>query len=63
MYIIYLTAKQVDDTADLTGALELTLGELVKKKYNADFYALDQYPVAVRPFYTMPNLVNPQCKR
>jgi len=50
---------KVDDKADLTGALELSLGQLIKNKYQADFYALDQYPSAVRPFYTMPNIINP----
>jgi len=39
--------------ADLSSALELRLGELVKAKYNADFFILDQYPASVRPFYTM----------
>jgi aspartyl-tRNA synthetase len=50
----------VDDTADLTTALELTLGQLVKAKYHADFYALDEYPSTVRPFYTMPSALNPR---
>lgn len=50
----------MDDTADLTNALELTLGKLVKEKYKADFYALDEYPSTVRPFYTMPSAVNPR---
>lgn len=45
--------------ADLSTALELKLGELVKQKYNADFYALDQYPSAIRPFYTMLSPSNP----
>lgn len=49
----------MDDRADLTGALELALGKLVKDKYHADFYALDEYPATVRPFYTMPSAVNP----
>jgi len=31
----------------------------VKTKYQADFYALDQYPSVVRPFYTMPSMINP----
>ncbi len=45
----------VDDFGDLTGAQELRLGELVKAKYGADFFILDKYPSAVRPFYTMPD--------
>lgn len=35
--------------------LERTLGGLVKAKYKTDFYILEKYPLAVRPFYTMPN--------
>mmetsp|Transcript_2763 Transcript_2763/g.4249 ORF Transcript_2763/g.4249 Transcript_2763/m.4249 type:complete len:158 (+) Transcript_2763:143-616(+) len=51
--------EDVDELGDLSGAQELALGKLVKDKYNADFYALDQYPSAIRPFYTMPNATNP----
>lgn len=46
--------EDVGDYNDLTGAQELKLGELVKAKYGADFFILDKYPSAVRPFYTMP---------
>jgi hypothetical protein len=34
--------------------VEKRLGALVKAKYGVDFYMLDKYPLAVRPFYTMP---------
>lgn len=34
---------------------EKLLGKLVKEKYHTDFYILDKYPLAIRPFYTMPN--------
>ena len=34
---------------------EKFLGKLVKAKYGTDFYILDKYPLAVRPFYTMPD--------
>jgi aspartyl-tRNA synthetase len=27
----------------------------VREKYETDFYILDKYPLAVRPFYTMPD--------
>jgi aspartyl/asparaginyl-tRNA synthetase len=27
----------------------------VLKKYGTDFYVLDKYPLAIRPFYTMPS--------
>lgn len=33
---------------------ELRLGELVRAKYQTDFFILDKYPSAIRPFYTMP---------
>ena len=50
---------QVDELADLSSSLELTLGALVKEKYSTDFFMLDQYPLAVRPFYTMPSPHDP----
>lgn len=43
---------------DLSTAQELQLGELIKKKYDADFYIIDQYPSKIRPFYTMPSALN-----
>jgi aspartyl/asparaginyl-tRNA synthetase len=55
----HCTYVQVDEMADLSSALELTLGDLVKEKYKADFFILDQYPLAIRPFYTMPSATNP----
>uniref|UniRef100_A0A5F9DTB9 Aspartate--tRNA ligase, cytoplasmic n=1 Tax=Oryctolagus cuniculus TaxID=9986 RepID=A0A5F9DTB9_RABIT len=39
---------------------EKLLGRLVKEKYDTDFYILDKYPLAVRPFYTMPDPRNPK---
>ena len=38
---------------------EKFLGKLVRAKYDTDFYILDKYPLAVRPFYTMPDPENP----
>lgn len=49
---------EADESNDLSSAAELTLGQLVKQKYNADFFVLDQYPASVRPFYTMPSPTN-----
>lgn len=40
---------------DLGTAEEKQLGALVKEKYDVDFYILDKFPTAVRPFYTMPD--------
>lgn len=39
--------------------MEKQLGRLVKEKYNTDFYILDKFPLAIRPFYTMPDPHNP----
>lgn len=44
-----------DGLGDLTGSMELKLGEIVKEKYGTDFFMLDKYPAAIRPFYTMPD--------
>jgi len=44
---------------DLSTALERELGKLVSAKYETDFYILDKFPKAVRPFYTMPDPNNP----
>ncbi|KAH0788145.1 Aspartate--tRNA ligase, cytoplasmic [Histomonas meleagridis] len=50
---------QMEDYQDLSSELEKKLGELVKAKYNTDFFILDKFPSAVRPFYTMPDPENP----
>jgi len=33
---------------------------LVREKYNTDFYILDKFPLAIRPFYTMPDSEDPR---
>ncbi|EER23317.1 hypothetical protein D8B26_001411 [Coccidioides posadasii str. Silveira] len=37
---------------DLTTAMEKQLGRIIREKYDTDFYVLDKFPSAVRPFYT-----------
>lgn len=32
----------------------------MRTKYKTDFYTVDQYPAALRPFYTHPNPNNPE---
>ncbi|KAJ1439673.1 aspartate-tRNA ligase [Ochromonadaceae sp. CCMP2298] len=59
MAMLKEAGHEVDELGDLTGAHELALGGLVKAQYGADFFALDQYPVGIRPFYTMPSQSNP----
>lgn len=50
---------KMDDYQDLNSELEKKLGEIMKEKYNTDFYVVDKFPSAVRPFYTMPDAENP----
>ena len=40
---------------DLHTRDEIRLGELVKEKYETDFFVLDKFPASARPFYTMPD--------
>jgi aspartyl-tRNA synthetase len=49
----------VGEEDDLSTPDEKLLGRLVRAKYDTDFYMLDKYPLAVRPFYTMPDPNNP----
>lgn len=50
---------EMNDDEDLSTPNEKLLGRLVKAKYDTDFYILDKFPLAVRPFYTMPDPSNP----
>ncbi|XP_052716623.1 aspartate--tRNA ligase, cytoplasmic-like [Crassostrea angulata] len=51
---------EMGDEDDLSTPAEKLLGRLVKAKYDTDFYILDKFPLAVRPFYTMPDPKNPK---
>uniref|UniRef100_A0A0R3RHH8 Aspartate--tRNA ligase, cytoplasmic n=1 Tax=Elaeophora elaphi TaxID=1147741 RepID=A0A0R3RHH8_9BILA len=51
---------EIGDEDDLSTPVERFLGRLVKEKYRTDFYILDRYPLAVRPFYTMPDANDPK---
>ena len=48
-----------DPLGDLSTEFERKLGELVAEKYGTDFYILYDYPMAIRPFYTMPSPHDP----
>lgn len=50
---------EMGDEEDLSTPNEKLLGRLVKAKYDTDFYILDKFPLAIRPFYTMPDANNP----
>lgn len=47
--------EEIGDEDDLSTPMEKLLGRIVKVKYGTDFFMLDKYPLAVRPFYTMPD--------
>ncbi|WCJ35022.1 Aspartate--tRNA ligase cytoplasmic [Euphorbia peplus] len=51
---------EVDPYGDLNTETERKLGQLVLEKYKTEFYILHRYPLAVRPFYTMPCHDNPK---
>jgi len=51
---------EMGDEDDLSTPAEKLLGRLVKAKYDTDFFILDKFPLAVRPFYTMPDPTNPK---
>lgn len=38
---------------DISSDTEKKLGNIIREKYNTDFYIMHQYPVSARPFYTM----------
>ncbi|KAK8515693.1 hypothetical protein V6N12_075721 [Hibiscus sabdariffa] len=45
---------EVDPLGDLNTEAERKLGQLVLERYDTEFYILHRYPLAARPFYTMP---------
>nr|KAG5693239.1 hypothetical protein BaRGS_034498 [Batillaria attramentaria] len=49
---------EMEEDEDLSTPNEKLLGRLVKAKYDTDFFILDKFPLAVRPFYTMPDPTN-----
>ncbi|XP_024167847.1 aspartate--tRNA ligase 2, cytoplasmic [Rosa chinensis] len=51
---------EVDPMGDLDTKKERKLGQIVLEKYGTEFYILHRYPLAVRPFYTMPCDDNPE---
>eukprot|EP01119_Soliformovum_irregulare_P002130 TRINITY_DN1222_c0_g1_i1.p1 TRINITY_DN1222_c0_g1~~TRINITY_DN1222_c0_g1_i1.p1 ORF type:complete len:527 (+),score=155.92 TRINITY_DN1222_c0_g1_i1:79-1659(+) len=51
---------EIGDFDDMDTPTEKRLGRLVKEKYDTDFYMLDKFPAAIRPFYTMADPTNPK---
>lgn len=50
---------EIEDDADINTENEKRLGRLVKAKHQTDYYILDKFPLALRPFYTMPDAADP----
>ncbi|KAM0347591.1 hypothetical protein ACHAPU_004603 [Fusarium lateritium] len=48
---------------DLSTPDEMRLGELVREKYNTDYYVLDKFPANARPFYTAKDPDDPRWTR
>lgn len=40
---------------DFNTEKEKALGRIIKRIHHTDFFMVDQFPLAIRPFYTMPN--------
>ena len=51
---------KMGDFEDLDSEHEKALGKIVREQYGTDFFILDKFPAAVRPFYTMPDPVDPR---
>jgi aspartyl-tRNA synthetase len=45
----------MDELEDFNTTNEKLLGKIVKDVYDTDFFIIDKFPKAVRPFYTMPD--------
>ncbi|PIL32019.1 hypothetical protein GSI_06723 [Ganoderma sinense ZZ0214-1] len=44
---------------DIDTENEKRLGRIVRAKYDTDYYIIDKFPMALRPFYTMPDSEDP----
>ena len=47
--------REPDLYDDLSTLAEQRLGALVKERFGTDYYILDKFPAAARPFYTLPD--------
>lgn len=50
---------QIEFGEDMGTEQERELGKLIKAKYDTDYYIIDKFPLAIRPFYTMPDPIDP----
>lgn len=56
--ILREAGQEIGDHDDLSTEQERILGKAVRDKYKSDFFMLDKFPLAIRPFYTMPDPTN-----
>ncbi|TDZ60642.1 Aspartate--tRNA ligase [Colletotrichum trifolii] len=55
--------RNVSDDEDMSTPQEKAVGKLVREKFNTDFFVIDKFPEAARPFYTMEDPENPKVTR
>ncbi|KZT74676.1 aspartyl-tRNA synthetase [Daedalea quercina L-15889] len=48
-----------EDLDDINTENEKRLGRIVRAKYDTDYFIIDKFPMALRPFYTMPDPDDP----
>ncbi|EIN13689.1 aspartate-tRNA ligase [Punctularia strigosozonata HHB-11173 SS5] len=48
-----------EELDDIDTTNEKRLGRIVKAKYDTDYFIIDKFPLALRPFYTMPDPNDP----
>ncbi|KAF9453764.1 aspartate-tRNA ligase [Macrolepiota fuliginosa MF-IS2] len=48
-----------EELDDIDTKNEKRLGRVVKAKYDTDYFIIDKFPMALRPFYTMPDPEDP----
>ncbi|EJF66647.1 aspartate-tRNA ligase [Dichomitus squalens LYAD-421 SS1] len=48
-----------EDLDDIDTTNEKRLGRIVREKYDTDYFIIDKFPMALRPFYTMPDPEDP----
>lgn len=44
-----------EEHEDISTEDERLMGEVIKRKYNQEFYMIDKFPLHIRPFYSMPD--------
>jgi aspartyl-tRNA synthetase len=61
--ILYGMGIKIEHGKDYTREAEEALGKYVKEKYNTDWFFVNKFPFAVKPFYVMKDEEDPQWAR